>query len=100
MSVSACGSLREDLAPGDFVLVDQFIDRTYLREKSFFGKGCVAHVSLAHPICKKFSDIIIEKKKVISFEVKESQSYRTEYFGEWIGALRPKLIWNTEELNE
>ena len=49
---------------------------------------------------KKFSDIIIEKKKVISFEVKESQSYRTEYFGEWLGTVRPKLTWNTEELNE
>ena len=50
ISVSACGSLREDLAPGHFVLVDQFIDRTIAREKSFFGKGCVAHVSMADPI--------------------------------------------------
>ena len=51
ISVSACGSLREDMAPGDFVIVDQFIDRTFAREKSFFGTGCVAHVSLAHPTC-------------------------------------------------
>ncbi len=51
VSVSACGSFREEMAPGDFVIVDQFIDRTFAREKSFFGAGCVAHVSLAHPTC-------------------------------------------------
>ncbi len=51
VSVSACGSFREDMSPGDFVLVDQFIDRTFAREKSFFGAGCVAHVSLAKPTC-------------------------------------------------
>src|ERR1700689_760320 len=49
ISLSACGSFREDLPPGTFVLVDQFVDRTYRRESSFFGKGCVAHVSMAHP---------------------------------------------------
>jgi len=53
ISVSACGSFREQLAPGDFVIVDQFIDRTFAREKSFFGTGCVAHVSLAHPTCPR-----------------------------------------------
>ena len=52
-SVSACGSFREDMAPGDFVIVDQFIDRTFAREKSFFGTGCVAHVSVAHPTCPR-----------------------------------------------
>ena len=56
ISVSACGSFREDLAPGDFVIVDQFIDRTFAREKSFFGTGCVAHVSVAHPTCPRLSD--------------------------------------------
>ena len=50
VSVSACGSLKEEYAPGHFVLVDQFIDRTFARPKSFFGKGCVAHVSMADPI--------------------------------------------------
>jgi 5'-methylthioadenosine phosphorylase len=50
VSISACGSLQHHLAPGDFVLVDQFIDRTFAREKSFFGPGLVAHVSLAYPI--------------------------------------------------
>jgi 5'-methylthioadenosine phosphorylase len=50
VSVSACGSLKEELPPGHFVLVDQFIDRTFAREKSFFGTGCVAHVSMADPV--------------------------------------------------
>jgi 5'-methylthioadenosine phosphorylase len=55
ISVSACGSFSIDMAPGDFVLVDQFIDRTFKREKSFFGTGCVAHVSIAHPTCDRLS---------------------------------------------
>ena len=50
VSLSACGSFKEELPPGMFVLVDQFVDRTYKRESSFFGKGCVAHVSMAHPV--------------------------------------------------
>jgi len=50
VSLSACGSFREELPPGTFVLVDQFVDRTYKRESSFFGRGCVAHVSMAHPV--------------------------------------------------
>ena len=50
ISVSACGSLKEQLPPGHFVIVDQFIDRTFAREKSFFGPGCVAHVSMADPV--------------------------------------------------
>jgi len=50
ISVSACGSFREDLPPGTFVFADQFIDRTFARDKSFFGRGCVAHVSMAHPV--------------------------------------------------
>src|ERR1700750_805885 len=50
VSLSACGSFREDLPPGTFVLVDQFVDRTHKRESSFFGRGLVAHVSMAHPV--------------------------------------------------
>ena len=50
VSLSACGSFKEELPPGAFVLVDQFVDRTHKRESSFFGKGCVAHVSMAHPV--------------------------------------------------
>ena len=55
LAVSAVGSLRADYIPGDFVLVDQYIDRTFAREKSFFGPGCVAHVSVAHPTCPRLS---------------------------------------------
>jgi len=58
ISVSAVGSLREDLPPGTFVIVDQFIDRTFAREKSFFGTGLVAHVSMAHPVCRRLGDHI------------------------------------------
>ncbi len=56
VSVSACGSLREDLPPGTFVIVSQFIDRTFAREKSFFGTGCVAHVAMADPISPGLAD--------------------------------------------
>ncbi len=58
ISISACGSFRDEMAPGDFVLVDQFIDRTVNREKTFFGKGCVAHVSVAHPTCKRLRRMV------------------------------------------
>ncbi|MDE2368245.1 MAG: S-methyl-5'-thioadenosine phosphorylase [Burkholderiales bacterium] len=56
LSLSAVGGLRADLAPGTFVVVDQFIDRTYARAKSFFGTGLVAHVSMAHPVCPRLGD--------------------------------------------
>ncbi len=56
ISVSACGSFREEMAPGDFVLLDQYIDRTVARDASFFGTGCVGHVSLAHPTCPRLSE--------------------------------------------
>jgi len=58
ISVSACGSFREDYAPGHFVVVDQFIDRTQGRARSFFGQGCVAHVSMAHPVCPRLGDAV------------------------------------------
>lgn len=63
ISVSAVGSLREHLTPGTFVIVDQFIDRTFAREKSFFGTGLVAHVSMAHPVCKRLGDHIEQSAK-------------------------------------
>ena len=56
VSVSAVGSLRETLPPGTFVIVDQFVDRTFARHKSFFGTGLVAHVSMAHPVCRRLGD--------------------------------------------
>jgi 5'-methylthioadenosine phosphorylase len=58
ISVSAVGSLKEELPPGTFVIVDQFIDRTFAREKSFFTTGCVAHVSMAHPVCSRLGDAL------------------------------------------
>ena len=58
ISLSAVGSLREDLPPGHFVIVDQFIDRSFAREKSFFGDGLVAHVSMAHPVCGRLGDAL------------------------------------------
>jgi 5'-methylthioadenosine phosphorylase len=58
ISVSAVGSLREHLAPGMFVIIDQFIDRTFARVKSFFGSGLVAHVSMAHPVCARLGNVI------------------------------------------
>jgi len=64
ISVSACGSFNEDMAPGHFVLVDQFIDRTTTRESSFFGAGCVAHVSVAHPTCSRLSQACKEAAKI------------------------------------
>ncbi len=59
LSLSAVGSLKAELPPGSFVVVDQFIDRTIAREKSFFGPGCVAHVSTAHPVCGRLGDRLI-----------------------------------------
>jgi 5'-methylthioadenosine phosphorylase len=58
VSISACGSLKEELPPGHFVIVDQFIDRTFAREKSFFGPGCVAHVSMADPVSPLLADAV------------------------------------------
>jgi len=58
ISVSACGSLKEELPPGKFVIADQFIDRTFAREKSFFGPGFVAHVSMAHPFDRRIADAL------------------------------------------
>jgi 5'-methylthioadenosine phosphorylase len=59
VSLSAVGSLRADFAPGDFVVVDQFVDRTFARPRSFFGAGCVAHVSMAHPVCGRIGDALV-----------------------------------------
>ncbi|MEL7453262.1 MAG: S-methyl-5'-thioadenosine phosphorylase, partial [Pseudomonadota bacterium] len=75
LSISAVGSLREDYAPGDFVMVDQFIDRTFAREKSFFGPGCVAHVSLADPICARLSALAGDAAQVAGAIVHRGGTY-------------------------
>lgn len=58
LALSACGSFREDLPPGTFVLIDQYVDRTFARSKSFFGSGCVAHVPMGHPTCACLADAV------------------------------------------
>lgn len=75
ISVSAVGSLREDLPPGTFVIVDQFIDRTFDREKSFFGSGLVAHVSMAHPVCNRLGDHLFEAAKQLGIPVARGGTY-------------------------
>jgi 5'-methylthioadenosine phosphorylase len=75
ISVSACGSFREDMAPGDFVIVDQFIDRTFDREKSFFGPGLVAHVSVAHPTCPRLGAACAEAARAEGVRVHEGGTY-------------------------
>jgi len=75
ISVSACGSLREDLPPGHFVLADQFIDRTHAREKSFFGRGFVAHVSLAHPVCPGLVSALAESAREEGIPCKRGGTY-------------------------
>jgi len=75
ISVSACGSFREHMAPDDFVISDQFIDRTFAREKSFFGTGCVAHVSLAHPTCPRLSDACETAGKAAGIPIHRGGTY-------------------------
>ena len=75
LSLSAVGSLRESLAPGDFVVVDQFIDRTFGREKSFFGPGLAAHVSMAHPVCPRLSDLAARAGRAAGARVVEGGCY-------------------------
>ena len=75
VSISACGSFREHLRPGIFVIVDQFIDRTFAREKSFFGTGCVAHVSLAEPISPLLADRVEAAARAIGIPCQRGGTY-------------------------
>ena len=75
ISVSACGSFREEMAPGDFVLVEQFIDRTFARDKSFFGPGCVAHVSVAHPTCPRLRAACLAAARDAGIPVHDGGTY-------------------------
>ncbi len=77
VSVSACGSFREELPPGHFVLVDQFIDRTFAREKSFFGPGCVAHVTMADPVSPGLVDKIETAAKAEGIAYNRGGTYLT-----------------------
>jgi len=75
VALSASGSFREELPPGAFVLVDQFVDRTYKRESSFFGKGCVAHVSMAHPVSPLLRAHLAAAAKAEGIAVTDSGTY-------------------------
>jgi 5'-methylthioadenosine phosphorylase len=75
VSLSACGSFKEELPPGSFVLVDQFVDRTHKRESSFFGKGCVAHVSMAHPVSPRLRLHLAEAAAAEGIDVTRTGTY-------------------------
>ena len=75
ISLSACGSFREELPPGTFVLIDQFVDRTHKRESSFFGKGCVAHVSMAHPVSPRLRIHLAEAAMAEAIDVVRDGTY-------------------------
>jgi len=75
LSLSAVGSLRADLPPGHFVIVDQFIDRSFSREKSFFGNGIVAHVAMGHPVCPRLGDALESASHALSLPVTRSGTY-------------------------
>ena len=75
ISLSAVGSLRAELPPGHFVIVDQFIDRSFAREKSFFGEGIVAHVSMAHPVCARLGDALEATARGLGLPVTRGGTY-------------------------
>ena len=75
ISLSAVGSLKAELPPGHFVIVDQFIDRSFAREKTFFGSGCVAHVSVAHPVCPRIGDAAEAAARKIGLPVTRGGTY-------------------------
>ncbi len=75
LSLSAVGSLREDLPPGTFVLVDQFIDRTFAREKTFYTTGMVAHVSMARPVCSRLGDALAAASEGLGITLRRGGTY-------------------------
>jgi 5'-methylthioadenosine phosphorylase len=75
LSLSAVGSLKAELPPGHFVIVDQFIDRSFAREKSFFGEGVVAHVSMAHPVCPRIGDAVEQAATGLGLPVSRGGTY-------------------------
>ena len=79
ISLSACGSFKEELPPGTFVLVDQFVDRTFGRASSFFGKGCVAHVSMAHPVSPRLRHHLAAAAEAEGIPFARSGTYAVSY---------------------
>src|ERR1051325_9914803 len=75
ISLSACGSFKEGLAPGTLGVVDQFIGRTYKRETAFFGKGCVAHVSMAHPVSPRADELLVAAAEAEGIKLSSGGTY-------------------------
>ena len=75
LSVSAVGSMREDVKPGDFVVIDQFFDRTRHRPDTFFGEGCVAHVMFADPVCGEVRRALLSAGKKLDLPVRDGGTY-------------------------
>jgi len=75
LSLSACGSLKEELPPGHFVIVDQFIDRTFARKKSFFEEGLVAHVGMGHPVCGRLGNALVSEARELGIPVSRGGTY-------------------------
>ncbi|MGQ0662502.1 MAG: S-methyl-5'-thioadenosine phosphorylase [Pseudomonadota bacterium] len=75
LSLSAVGSLRADLPPGAFLIVDQFIDRTFARVKSFFERGCVGHVSMAEPVCRRLGDHVFAAARELGLDARRPGTY-------------------------
>ncbi|QFU09390.1 S-methyl-5'-thioadenosine phosphorylase [Rhodobacteraceae bacterium THAF1] len=99
ISVSACGSFREEMAPGDFVMVDQFVDRTFAREKSFFGTGCVAHVSVAHPVCERLRQVALDAGRAAGITMHDGGTYLAMEGPQFSTAAESKLyrdVWNCD----
>ncbi len=75
LSISACGSLKEEYAPGHFLAADQFIDRTFARDKTFFGPGMVAHVSMAQPVCPRLSGLAADAAEAVGAKMHRGGTY-------------------------
>lgn len=99
LSISACGSLREDYKPGEFVIVDQFIDRTFARKKTFFDGPCVAHVSVAHPVCGRLGKMAKQAMKRLNIPHHDRGTYiamEGPQFSTMAESLLYKKSWNCD----
>ena len=98
ISLSACGSLKEAFAPGDFVIVDQFVDRTFAREKSFFGEGVVAHVSMAHPVSSRLAGFAAEESAALGVRTHRGGTYLAMEGPQFSSLAESKLYrsWNCD----
>ena len=99
IALSACGSLREDMKPGEFVIVDQFIDRTFQRSKTFFDQECVAHVSVADPVCRRLGDMCRKVMFELGLSYHDKGTYITmegPQFSTRAESILYKKIWNCD----